>query len=44
MNAPIPALELEIDTPRGDLRPSKRPTRPIPCPESRPNYRFGGRR
>jgi hypothetical protein len=44
MNTPIPALELETDTLRGDLRPSKRPRRPIPCPESRPNCRFGGRR
>ncbi len=44
MNTPILAPELQIDTLRGDLRPSKRPPRPIPCPRSRPNCRFGDRR
>jgi hypothetical protein len=42
MNTTILARGLKTDATRGDLRPSKRPPRPIPCPKSRPNSRFGG--
>ena len=44
MNIPIQALELETDALRGDLRPSKHPPRPVPCPDQRPNCRFGATR
>jgi hypothetical protein len=44
MNTLILALELETDALRGDLRPSKRPPRPIPWPKKGVSKTIGDRR
>jgi hypothetical protein len=41
MNATILVRALETDSLRAALRPCKVSPRPIPCPEIRPNSRFG---
>jgi len=44
MNPPILVPRLETEALRGDLRPSKRSLRLIPCPGKRAVSRFGGGR
>ncbi len=44
MRTPNPALALDPDALRGDLRASKQPPQPIPCPPEDQSEPIGGRR
>jgi hypothetical protein len=44
MNTPKLTSRKQTGVLRGDLRPSACSPRPIPCPETRPDSRYGGGR